>query len=77
MSRMPMGRFLAYTTVGSVLWNSALITLGAILGESWGRIAYLVGEYSHIMLIVLSISTISGIIWFYRTRREGGGRRSI
>ena len=77
MSRMPMGRFLAYTTVGSVLWNSALITLGAILGESWGRIAYLVGEYSHIMLIVISISTVSGIIWFYRMRPRDGRHTSI
>ena len=59
---------LAYTTAGSVLWNLALVSLGAVLGESWGKIAYLVGEYSHIMLIVLSISGVSGIIWFYRTR---------
>ena len=77
MSRMPMGRFLVYTIAGSVLWNAALITLGAVLGESWGRIAYLVGEYSNIMLIVISISAISGIICFYRTRRREGSRRSI
>lgn len=75
MSRMPMGMFLAYTTAGTILWNMALVSLGAILGESWGRIAYLVGEYSHIMLIVISISTISGIIWFYRTRPKDGSRR--
>lgn len=75
MSRMPMGRFLAYTTAGTILWNTALVSLGAVLGESWGRIAYLVGEYSHIMLIVISISTISGIIWFYRTRPGDGSRR--
>lgn len=75
MSRMPMGMFLAYTTAGTILWNTALVSLGAVLGESWGRIAYLVGEYSHIMLIVISISTISGIIWFYRTRPGDGSRR--
>lgn len=75
MSRMPMGMFLAYTTAGTILWNTALVSLGAVLGESWGRIAYLVGEYSHIMLIVISISTISGIIWLYRTRPGDGSRR--
>lgn len=74
MSRMPMGRFLVYTTVGTVLWNTALVSLGAVLGESWGRISYLVGEYSHIMLIVLSISAVSGVIWFYRTRPRGRHR---
>lgn len=75
MSRMPMGMFLAYTTAGTILWNMALVFLGAVLGESWGRIAYLVGEYSHIMLIVISISMLSGIIWFYRTRPKDGSRR--
>lgn len=75
MSRMPMGMFLAYTTAGTILWNMALVSLGAVLGESWGRIAYLVGEYSHIMLIVISISMLSGIIWFYRTRPKDGSRR--
>lgn len=75
MSRMPMGMFLVYTTAGTILWNTALVSLGAVLGESWGRIAYLVGEYSHIMLIVISISTLSGIIWFYRTRPKDGSRR--
>lgn len=68
MSRMSMSQFLIYTTAGTILWNTALVSMGALLGESWGRIAYLAGEYSHIMLIVLSISAVSGIIWFYRTR---------
>jgi len=69
MSRMPMGTFLLYTTAGTVIWNTLLVSAGAFLGASWGKIAYLVGEYSNIMLIVLSISAISGIIWFYRTRK--------
>ena len=68
MSCMELPVFFLYTTVGSVIWNTVLICLGAALGESWGKIAYLVGEYSHIMLIVLSISAVSGIIWFYGNR---------
>ncbi len=68
MSRMELPTFFLYTTVGSVIWNTVLICLGAALGESWGKIAYLAGEYSHIMLIVLSISAVSGILWFYGNR---------
>ncbi len=68
MSHMELPIFFLYTTIGSVIWNTVLIYLGAVLGESWGKIAYLVGEYSHIMLIVLSISAVSGIIWFYGNR---------
>lgn len=68
MSRMELPAFFLYTTAGSVIWNAVLICLGAALGESWEKIAYLAGEYSHIMIIVLSISAVSGILWFYGNR---------
>ena len=71
MSQMPMGIFLIYTIVGTIIWNTLLVSLGAILGVSWEKLAWLVGEYSNIMLIVLTISAVSGIIWFYRTRERG------
>lgn len=71
MSQMPMGIFLIYTIVGTIIWNTLLVSLGALLGASWEKLAWLVGEYSNIMLIVLTISAVSGIIWFYRTRERG------
>lgn len=71
MSQMPMGIFLIYTIVGTIIWNILLVSLGALLGVSWEKLAWLVGEYSNIMLIVLTISAVSGIIWFYRTRERG------
>lgn len=71
MSQMPMGIFLLYTIVGTIIWNTLLVSLGALLGASWEKLAWLVGEYSNIMLIVLTISAVSGIIWFYRTRERG------
>jgi membrane protein DedA with SNARE-associated domain len=33
--RMPMGRFLLSTAVGSLAWNSGLIALGTALATSW------------------------------------------
>jgi alkaline phosphatase len=70
MSRMELPVFFLYTTAGSVIWNTVLICLGAALGESWGKIAYLVGEYSHIMLIVLVICAASAALRFYLGRKE-------
>lgn len=69
MSHMSLSVFFSYTAVGSFLWNAVLICLGAALGESWRKIAYLAGEYSHIMLIILSISAVSGLLWLF-SRRE-------
>lgn len=40
------------------------------MGESWSYIAWLVGEYSHVMLIILGISALSGVLGFYIRRKN-------
>ena len=47
-----------------------LVSLGAFMGESWSYIAWLVGEYSHVMLIILGISALSGVLGFYIRRKN-------
>lgn len=37
--RMPVGRFLALTAVGSALWNAALIWVGAALAADWQTVS--------------------------------------
>lgn len=39
MARMNLVRFLLYTTAGSLVWNAALVHLGAAAGESWAMLA--------------------------------------
>ena len=36
--RMSIAPFLLYTAVGSLIWNTALIGAGAILGDQWDRV---------------------------------------
>lgn len=36
--RMRIAPFLLYTAIGSIVWNSALIGAGAILGDQWERV---------------------------------------
>lgn len=69
MSGMELPRFLLYTTAGTLIWNILLVSLGALMGESWEYLSWLVGEYSHVMLIVLGISALSGILGFYFRRK--------
>ncbi len=38
VARMPLGRFTAYTALGSAGYNSALIGLGYLLGNRWRSI---------------------------------------
>lgn len=72
MSGMALPQFFLYTAAGSMVWNLVLVSLGALVGESWNRIACLAGEYAHIMLIVLGISAVSGLIWMAGNRRNSG-----
>lgn len=36
--RMRLAPFLLYTAIGSIVWNTALIGAGAILGNQWDRV---------------------------------------
>ena len=70
MSEMPMKKFLIYTTVGSLIWNSALTIAGSIVGENWTDILAIMDQYSHIIVIILAILFIIAIIFFYSKRRK-------
>lgn len=55
MTRMNMVKFLVLTTIGSLIWNTALILLGAGAGESWTLIVEYLGVYSWIVAVGMSL----------------------
>lgn len=55
MSNMHLLPFLSLTTVGTLIWNSVLVSLGVFAGNSWESIASYIGVYSQIALIVLLV----------------------
>lgn len=69
MSEMPMGKFLIYTTVGTMIWNTVLTVLGNKVGENWEDILLIFENYSHIAAIVLVIIFIVGIYYFYHKKQ--------
>lgn len=69
MGRMETGRFLLYTAAGSLIWNTVLVSLGCVVGESWESIARRFGEYSDIAALILGILAVSAGICFYKSRR--------
>ena len=65
MSRMAIIPFLFLTTIGSIIWNTVLISLGRIAGKSWNRIAIYVGNYSDAVLVIFLAVFVLGIIISY------------
>ena len=70
MSEMPMKKFLVYTTLGSLIWNTALTIAGSIVGENWTNILEIMDNYSHIAVVILAIIFIIAIIIFYTKRKK-------
>ena len=70
MSEMPMKKFLLYTTLGSLIWNTALTIAGSIVGENWTNILEIMDNYSHIAVVILAIIFIIAIIIFYTKRKK-------
>lgn len=68
--RMPYGRYLALTLVGSLAWNTLLIAIGQQLGSRWEEVSQVVGPLSRIVLIALIPLTVAWV-WIYVRRRRG------
>ncbi len=72
VTRMPLGKFLALTLVGSAIWNSVFVVAGFLLGESW----HVVEQYSDILQCVVIAAVVLGLSWFLVVRvRQLRGRR--
>ncbi|EAF1657858.1 DedA family protein [Listeria monocytogenes] len=68
MTKMKMSKFLILTTAGSLLWNTVLIGLGAMLGESWSEIVIFMDSFSTIIYSIIAILVVVGLGFFFRAR---------
>lgn len=60
--RMPLLRFTLLTAVGSLVWNTALMVAGAILGDRWERVGDAVGLLQAVVVIVV-IALVAWFVW--------------
>lgn len=68
MSEMKMPKFLIYTLVGSLIWNTVLVVIGASLGENWEKLVLVMDEYSTIALILIIILFVILVFMFYKNK---------
>lgn len=70
MSNMKFNFFILYTTAGTLIWNIALVSAGAALGESWEKILGFMDVYSNVTYSILGLVLIAfGVLWF--NKRKG------
>jgi membrane protein DedA with SNARE-associated domain len=62
LRKMAMGKFIFFTTLGSLTWNSLLIGAGWILGDNWEQVEHYV-EY--LQYVVIAAVLIIGVLWVW------------
>ncbi|MGG4551096.1 DedA family protein [Paenibacillus humicus] len=70
MAKMKFGLFLLYTTVGTLIWNVILVSVGAAVGSSWEKIVAFMDVYSNIAYGIIGAGLIVSFIWFMRRRKR-------
>lgn len=53
--RMRIAPFLLYTAIGSIVWNTALIGAGAILGDQWERVEPYVATLQWVVVGLIAV----------------------
>ncbi|WP_342539255.1 DedA family protein [Sporosarcina sp. FSL K6-1540] len=70
MSNMNFPLFILLTTIGSLIWNTALVMVGAAVGDNWQSIVHYMDIYSNVAYALLAIGGIAICIWYIRFRRK-------
>lgn len=70
MSRMNFWIFLLFTTLGSLIWNTILVNVGASVGSSWEKIVSYMDVYSNIIYALLAVGLGILIFIFIKKRRR-------
>ena len=66
VAKMNIKKFIAYTLIGSIIWNSALTYIGIQLGQEWKNILH----YSDYFDGIVIVGVIIAIIVFFRSRKN-------
>jgi membrane protein DedA with SNARE-associated domain len=70
VARMPIGRFLLFSTLGSLPWNAGLLLAGYLLGANYRHLYDAVRPYEYAIYLVV---ILGGAYIIYRWLRRRGG----
>ncbi|WP_432150631.1 DedA family protein [Streptomyces sp. bgisy029] len=70
VERMPLPRFVALTTAGSLVWNTVLVLAGYWLGDSWDVVGTYVGLMSKVVLGLVVLAATWWVVKRVRGRKD-------
>ncbi len=72
ISRMPMGRFLLFSALGSLPWNAALIGAGYVVGENYAQIEAALKPFEYVIYAVVLALVAYFVVRWWRAKRAAG-----
>ena len=75
VARMPLGKFILYSTAGAFIWSAALVQLGVLFGERWEQIRKALEPFD--LVVAVTIATAIALFIWWRIGMPGwpGKRR--
>nr|WP_242613419.1 DedA family protein [Herbihabitans rhizosphaerae] len=74
VERMRLTTFLAFTALGSLIWNTIFVLAGYWLGENWRSVEDYVGVFSKAVLVLVALAIAVFVVT--RLRGRAGATRS-
>ncbi len=72
--KMSVGKFIAFTAAGCLIWNSILVYVGYYLGSNWAQVA---GVSHYLILGVIAVAAAVAAYWLIRRKRQKKTKRAI
>ncbi|EHK82780.1 DedA family protein [Rhodococcus pyridinivorans] len=70
VTRMPIWQFLAFTTAGSLIWNSIFVLAGYQLGENWSAVEPYASALQYVVIAVVVAVIGYGLVKRIRSRSK-------
>jgi membrane protein DedA with SNARE-associated domain len=71
VARMPLRKFVAYSTAGAFIWSTVLVYAGTVLGANWGAIRRTLQPFD----LAIAVAVVGAVILFVWWRLGMPGRR--
>lgn len=68
MAKMDFRNFLLYSTIGALVWNTVLISLGYFLGDHWSGIAGVLKENQFLLIGILFACIL--FFWYKKGKKK-------
>lgn len=69
MAKMNIGLFVWLSVLGTLIWNTILISVGAALGQSWEKVSEVIGMYAEVVYVIIAIIILVAAVRFWKRRR--------